>query len=114
MSGRSPRWFTGIKPNTVTVTIKIGSSTFRPALSYVTINGTKYTSKATVEVPPGTIVHAFATGPRTPGQIHVNGVMVANGYDATYGYTVEGPTEITMTTKGSSTNTYYGLIEITG
>lgn len=110
MSGRGPRWFTGIKPNTVTITMTGVDYTY---YAHVTINGIEYAKSATVEVAPGTIIYAYVHGLQRGGEVYLNGTLVASGYNTTYEYTVNDPTTIKMTRPGSGNATYRGQIDIT-
>ena len=110
MSGRSPRWFTGIKPNTVPITIKLGSA-YSSSYAYVTIDDVQYTAATTVEVAPGTIIHAWVGG-AVNGTVYLNGTSVLSGRGVTYEHVADGPATITMSRTGSSSRRYAGEIQI--
>lgn len=80
------------------VTVKITASISDASQMYVTINGIKYTSSITVDVPVGTVVSCYAKRSYNGlASIKVNGGQVASGATAKYDYEVTGNVEIKMT-----------------
>lgn len=108
MSGRSPRWFRGITPNGIKITIAIGSN-YIAALSsyaYVTINGVKYTAAAEIFVPTGTEVIVTVSRSNKDANyanIRLNGTSVIHDSDGgRYTYVAEKPATITLSIAGPS------------
>lgn len=98
-----------IPPKPVVTITGTGNSSY----SYVTINGTKYTKSATVEVEEGTTIAAYV-GRGTDmleGVIEVDGVDVLTGV-GTYNYTVTGNCAVKLSAP-ASLGTTYGVITIT-
>ena len=111
MSGRSPRWFTGIKPNGATITIKLGTP-YSATYAYVTIDGVKYTDAATVVVPYGTEVLAtVAKASSGMASISLDGTNVKTD-QGTYTYVADKSATITMSREGTSSRNYRGVIAI--
>ncbi len=115
MSGRSPRWFTGIKPNGVKITIKIGSTYFA-SYAYVKINGIKYTAAAEVLVPVGAEVIVTVSQSSTSGPdatITLNGAAVTlSSRGGSYTYVAEKPATIMLSAVGDSWHMYGGRAAI--
>lgn len=108
MSGRGPRWFRGITPNGIKITIAIGSN-YTAALSgyaYVKINGVKYTAAAEIFVPIGTevIVTVSRSGKDSNyANIRLNGTsVISDSNGGSYTYVAEKPATITLSIAGPS------------
>lgn len=93
-----------------TVTITGSGSVSRCRL---TINGTIYTSAATVEVEPGTIVSCYVRLGQVRGTVKLNGKEVANsgGSSATYNYAVEKNVRISLSYSSYNGNSTISITE---
>lgn len=99
MSGRSPRWFRGIKYPKTTVNVIVKWATNTSNYGYVTIDGTKYKDATTVEVPLGTAIAVTARGASSSASkkssISLNAETVQNG-GGTYTFAATGDVTLTF------------------
>ena len=97
MSGRSPRWFSGIKYPKTTATVSVEWITTTSGYGYITIDGTKYTGATTVEVPLGTAIAVTVSGgsssARKRCRITLNSESVQSG-SGTYTFTATDDAEL--------------------
>lgn len=101
MSGRGPRWFTGIKYPKWTVAI---SGDLRSKYGTATIGGTEYTAATTVDAKRGetasVFVSAGSSSNRPKCRVTLNGETVQSG-DGTYTFPITGDTTIVFTHNSS-------------
>ena len=99
MSGRSPRWFRGIKYPKTTATVIVKWATTTSNYGYVTIDGTKYKDVTTVEVPLGTEIAVTVRGASSSASkkcsISLNAETVQNG-GGTYTFAATGDATLTF------------------
>ena len=83
----------------------------------IVIDGVKYTSVQTIDVPIGTVITCNANDKYDDqSYVQLNGITIANGDDrgkAIYNYTVVGNVMITLTYVHPDSDTVYGIIAIT-
>ncbi len=97
MSGRSPRWISVKKaPTGFTVTI---TGTLNATYGYVTINGTKYTSAAEVQVSAGNAISVYVASSNTRYNsycwVQKDGAQVQTG-SGTYTFAAESDATVNI------------------
>lgn len=113
MSGRSPRWISVKKaPTGFTVAI---TGTLNATYGYVTINGTKYTSAAEVQVNAGDEISVYVASNNTRYNsfcwVQKDGTQVQTG-SGTYTFTAEQNATIAFT-RNQLRQYYYWTATIT-
>ena len=95
------------EPEPELITVKI-TGYGDPDMCYVTVGGTKYTDRATLQIPAGTSLQAYSSG-LWGGTVTVNGSSVSSGTPAKHTMTVDRA----VTVKLIADSTMYTEIVIT-